>query len=521
MSSHGGSLAYGLPPEISRLLYTNDPRVDYQVAEIKNSLGIARTLKDELGLKITQLRMDLVRLEREELHATRHISRCEFALAPVRRVPPEILSEIFHCYVDLLGDQHECVDVKHGVWLLAHICSYWRTVALSTPQLWSSCGYACDTRVRNVVPLIQAWLKHAANHPLSIRFRCTTNTFPNHRAAVCQCPNAVKAFAEHHLQWSELNFCVPASFYSHRAFEHTFPILRKLKITAFLSQVILDNMITILTVFATNVPQLREVSLHDFAHWPVRMILPWKQLTSYSGAVIANASILKNSPDLLECTFYPSARADVTPSFRLTEPLVHSNLRHLHLHFRSLRPELVTLPALQSLRLSADDISILQSVERLLQRSMASPVSLTIDDFGFSPELVAVLAAAPSVAHLTICAIANETISVSVTDQFFAFFMEGADTPPLLPGLRTLTIQNLVFGETFVRMVRSRCISDTSNDNNNAWMGNGTTGHLESLTIADVGDTHISHLLDIKRLRSEAGLKLFGEEALAAVRILG
>ncbi|KAJ6537793.1 hypothetical protein B0H19DRAFT_962061, partial [Mycena capillaripes] len=166
--SNEGNLAYGLPPDISRLLYTNDPRVDYQVAEIANSLGIARTLKDRLGLQITQMRMDLMRLEREELHATRHISRCEFALAPIRRIPTEILSEIFLCYVDLLGDKHECMDVKHGVWLLAHICSYWRVVALSTPELWTSCNFTCERACKNAHALVRSWLHHAGNRPLSI-----------------------------------------------------------------------------------------------------------------------------------------------------------------------------------------------------------------------------------------------------------------------------------------------------------------------------------------------------------------
>ncbi|KAJ7225065.1 hypothetical protein B0H12DRAFT_990132, partial [Mycena haematopus] len=139
-----------------------------QVAEIKSSLAIARTLKDKLGLQLTQMRMDVMRLEREELHASRHVSRCEFALAPVRRIPAEILSEIFLCYVDLLGDQHQCVDVKHGVWLLAHICSYWRLVALSTSELWSSCGFSCDKPGRDPLSLVQDWLNYSGNRPLSI-----------------------------------------------------------------------------------------------------------------------------------------------------------------------------------------------------------------------------------------------------------------------------------------------------------------------------------------------------------------
>ncbi|KAJ7466020.1 hypothetical protein FB451DRAFT_1041286, partial [Mycena latifolia] len=149
-----------------RLLYTNDPRVDHQVAEITNSLDIARTLKSSLSDQITEIRMNLMRLEREELHASRHIERCVFALAPVRRVPLEILAHIFLCYTNLLG-KVESVEVKNGVWILGHICSYWRAVALSTPDLWTSFRSLSPSH-EGAPPLVQAWLDRAGNRPLSI-----------------------------------------------------------------------------------------------------------------------------------------------------------------------------------------------------------------------------------------------------------------------------------------------------------------------------------------------------------------
>jgi hypothetical protein len=46
-------------------------------------------------------------------------------------------------------------------------------------------------------------------------------------------------------------------------------------------------------------------------------------------------------------------------------------------------------------------------------------------------------------------------------------------------------------------------------------MGEGT--RLEALTISDVRNTHISHLLRMKDLEAKAGLKFF-DESLAGVR---
>ncbi|KAJ6547718.1 hypothetical protein B0H10DRAFT_1851948, partial [Mycena sp. CBHHK59/15] len=167
MSNRGAPLPYGLPLDLTHLLYTNDPRVDYQVAKIAHSLAVARTLKSRLALEITDLRMNLMRLEREELHVARHIDHCEFALAPVRRVPTEILAHIFMSYADLVRGT-SCVDVVHGVWKLGYICSYWRTVALTTPELWTAFEFSCDTRVPGSRALAEAWLERTGTRPLSV-----------------------------------------------------------------------------------------------------------------------------------------------------------------------------------------------------------------------------------------------------------------------------------------------------------------------------------------------------------------
>ncbi|KAJ7728880.1 hypothetical protein B0H16DRAFT_1470269 [Mycena metata] len=356
------------------------PTVDYQVAEIAQSLHTARALKDSLSLEITQLRMQLMRMEREEMHATRHILRCEFALAPIRRIPPEVLSQIFLCYSDLLGDSHDCLDVAHGVWLLGHICSHWRAVALSTPELWTSCNFSCRRGKRNALALVDVRLERTKTRPLCIRFHCLHGTSEDQRKS--RCLQIMGAFIAHCSQWSELEIKVAPSFYSAKQMDdlrHKIPNLRKLHIigTFFIDPRLRMNMITAFTI----APRLHSVTLESFDLWSINVALEWKQLASYSGSVQASPMILQDAPNLVDCTFYQSIPPTPgTSTLGLTRPRTHQ-LRHLHLHAGSCRPELLTLPALQSLRTSAVDIPILQSLERLLQRSMASLRTLHIDDF--------------------------------------------------------------------------------------------------------------------------------------------
>ncbi|KAK7038399.1 hypothetical protein R3P38DRAFT_2615565 [Favolaschia claudopus] len=518
----GGGLVYGLPEDINRLLHTNDPRVDYQVDAIKNSLGVALDLKEKIALQITHMRMDLMRLEREELHATRHIKLCDFALAPVRRMPPEVLSHIFLQYVALLEEEDsnepQITNIRNGVWVLTRICSYWRAVAITTPALWSTCRFRCGMKQKHTVDIVHEWLNRARTHPLSIRFESFTHL--EDHVIRCSCCSVLEAFVARSTRWVELELRVPKQFYSLPVLEflrNQLPSLKRLKIHALPSMHASDDdPVTWITIFDTA-PSLKAVDLKAFSSWDLRMVLPWTQITSFSGELLAQYNILREAPNVTHCTFYRVYTSSTPPQ---SVPVVH-NLQHLHLHAGSIRAGTLTLPALRSLIIPGNDNTILASVQSMLQSSMASSLtSLYIDQFTVNPEIMGVLTAAPSVTQLTIRAASMQ--SVSQTDWFFNAFVEHGDTPAILPALCTLDIKKLALGESFVRMLRGRCAPPTAEDasmeaeDHDHWQG----ARLESLTLSDVGNTHISHLLEIKKLGTEVGLKL-RDEGLSGVRILG
>lgn len=61
-------------------------------------------------------------------------------LAPIRRLPEEILSEIFQTV-------HQ--DLEIGSWTLTQVCRVWRVVAFDTPSLWSNVKYSPKAQSRN------------------------------------------------------------------------------------------------------------------------------------------------------------------------------------------------------------------------------------------------------------------------------------------------------------------------------------------------------------------------------------
>ncbi|KAG7440585.1 uncharacterized protein BT62DRAFT_822915, partial [Guyanagaster necrorhizus] len=74
------------------------------------------------------------RLLAERSHAAVKLAKYRYFIAPIRRVPNEILSEIFSF---TCADMSDSVDIVSGApWVLSHVCSLWRSICLSSPRLW-------------------------------------------------------------------------------------------------------------------------------------------------------------------------------------------------------------------------------------------------------------------------------------------------------------------------------------------------------------------------------------------------
>ncbi|KAL1699645.1 hypothetical protein EV121DRAFT_295984 [Schizophyllum commune] len=58
-------------------------------------------------------------------------------LAPVRRLPPEILAEIVLFLIVLLRGEDEADELLVMNSTVARVCAFWRQVAYTTPRLWT------------------------------------------------------------------------------------------------------------------------------------------------------------------------------------------------------------------------------------------------------------------------------------------------------------------------------------------------------------------------------------------------
>ncbi|KAL0564717.1 hypothetical protein V5O48_017323, partial [Marasmius crinis-equi] len=103
----------------------------------------------------------------------RDIARYSSLHSPVRKLPPEILRRIFSftCAEDHLNTP----PLKSPTYAfhLSSVCSRWREVTLSSPELWAKLSFNLSERA--AIPARLA-ISHSQQHPLSLQVRATDDT---------------------------------------------------------------------------------------------------------------------------------------------------------------------------------------------------------------------------------------------------------------------------------------------------------------------------------------------------------
>ncbi|KXN86042.1 hypothetical protein AN958_10599 [Leucoagaricus sp. SymC.cos] len=157
-------------------------------AYIQRTLKAIAQLDWEIGR--TNAILEMLVLEREKL--VEMVEEHKALLSPWRRMPDDVLGEIFLRCEKGVGGSGDCgggggsggresdaeadsipdsFDPVSGPLLISQICRRWRTKALNTPELWSTIRIRVgrgDLQESRRLPLLDAWLKRSANHPLSI-----------------------------------------------------------------------------------------------------------------------------------------------------------------------------------------------------------------------------------------------------------------------------------------------------------------------------------------------------------------
>ena len=242
--------------------------------------------------EITQLQAALDELVNKRVKLQQSIWETQALLAPVRRIPSEILSQIIA--LSLPKKRH---TEKSGAIALTHsqVCTYWRGVALSMKGLWSTIRLNLPPR-KHSLAILQAYLTRSGNSPLTL-ILCESQAVMLKQTSTANF--IIDLIAAESSRWKSVDFTLSPTLFNRLS-----PIRGKLKQLESLTlgvpyQVWTRDLLQSDFDMFTLAPKLCKVHIVNPLE-PTIIRIPWKQITHYatSSAVQNITSLFRILPQL-------------------------------------------------------------------------------------------------------------------------------------------------------------------------------------------------------------------------------
>ncbi|KAJ7022138.1 hypothetical protein C8F04DRAFT_1012626 [Mycena alexandri] len=354
------------PPGLTRLVECN-----LAPSTLESNMVTAYT--DEVEAQIALVDRATAFLSQRRADLEESLKTAQAIRSPMRRLPPEILGEIF----TFAGLDAGFLTFDSAPWLLTRICRHWSAVCLATPKLWSTLVLNLDgPEPPGMVALTKLHLQRSANVPLSVQF--------SEEDGVKSSSPILEAIISHSDRWRIADVYL------------TLPLLNQItsirgrlsSLTQFMvsvdyaasDSVELDAEFWNILTIAPNLQFLRAHSWDMRTMRPTPFTVAWNRLTRLSTTFASNTealSILRQLSDIVECKF----------AFTMTDPLQMDSpvIRLPHLRFLGLqiqdpqdaqvgRPgsmyssmlDFLVTPCLQSLATddTADESAVLGLIDR-------------------------------------------------------------------------------------------------------------------------------------------------------------
>ncbi|KZP18949.1 hypothetical protein FIBSPDRAFT_1045881 [Athelia psychrophila] len=341
---------------------------------------------------------------------------------PIHRLPPELLSEIIY---QSTPPRYGGIRERRKILALSHVCRHWRSVALSTPSLWTFIYLQCmESTFDRELDCARAWLSRSRQLPISVILEMMDVVAPSVEAAF-------RVLTPHCARWRE--FSLPVRFLGLHILSSVrgnLPLLESAEFSVSISHELSDAFVI--------APRLRRLRLH--LRDPLRSLVlvknvPWMQLTH----VELDTYITPAVHDIIaSASNVVCLRVYLRDHVRGAEPqtITHPNISTLDVgghdddNAASCLMDHLVLPALRRLVLSQP----WKCAIFLVARSACTLSSLKIPMFN-GCDFVALLKLSPALQDLAITLVSADEWAVVVDALTFQGGMQ------LVPKLRSLDIR--------------------------------------------------------------------------------
>ncbi|KAJ6595112.1 hypothetical protein DFH09DRAFT_1357844 [Mycena vulgaris] len=438
--------------DFTHLLASNDVPLDAEVTTLRKLVVDEQVRVHALNAQIDSLRVaTLAQLVQERTEILELDRGHESILSPVRRMPPELLCEIFVLlppHTRRIGAE----EIQQPPWYLGHICRVWRRAALSYPFLWNGIEICFpDSRLfeaSNLYPpsMIETQFLRSAQAPLDITLDFDVNADPELLHLLCL----------HSNRWRSL--CLSVVGLTHDTalglLQGQFLLLERLAFTFYQDS---DELFPAVSLNFAIAPNLRKVTLTDprLLRGSPPLIIPWRQITHYRGTYSTERQleILRDAAGLVQCGLglvnaHAQLAGDELESVTLTL------LRRLYVESASILDHL-TAPLLEGL--VVEYYFSLVPIITFVDRSSCQLTTL----FLLSSTISAAIAVLQNISTLTYLHITNDHKDRQKLQDLFDAMAVSAPPSVLCPSLTSFVfglrgISSAGCGDAFLSMVRSR-----------------------------------------------------------------
>ncbi|KAJ7654593.1 hypothetical protein DFH06DRAFT_1047328 [Mycena polygramma] len=330
-----------------------------------SELLLIQSAVSDVDAQSVRLDEEISKLEKKRASLSIRRAQNKVILSSLRRMPAEVLAEIFLWTLPSITRALDLrrFDVAASPWVLTHISSRWRAVAISTPSLWSwiIINYS-SPQSSSPYPMSFVETQIQRAQKLKIHFYCGKE-FPL-RPQI----QMFELLTQHSSRWEELGLGLSANMVPYlAALSDRIPSLKRLWIRCYHGATSLVDSIDCFQ----SAPALIDVGLyHDDRHFQIP--LPMHLLTRYqmtvSGTWEQHGALLKLAPNLVEAHVDIEVEDESWPDPDETIELVH--LRRLYVSDSGFL-DYINAPILEDLALfvRSHNTSDLEHITPFLERS--------------------------------------------------------------------------------------------------------------------------------------------------------
>ncbi|KAJ7289556.1 hypothetical protein C8J57DRAFT_1213890 [Mycena rebaudengoi] len=395
--------------------------------------------------KISRVQNQLISFMRERDELRAYAAGCASVFSPIRRVPNEVLVEIFAMCSQPseisagTTPQEEIYRLrKQDLSRLLQVCSYWNHVVMSTSQ------YRAIVR-----DILTTSLRRGGSFPLQI------SVYAGHDAQQHQW--GFELLSQHSHRWRRVSLALSLPFLTFLASARgRFPLLEELEINGW------DRWPENPDIFAIA-PRLTTLTLNISArHIPPNLPLPWEQLMKIKCCHFVTAWLPNILPFLARLPIGAELQLQIggyaSPLVR-DFPTAASNISSLRVMLSSANLGTAVGQIIQSL-IAPRTRTVRSSLKDTLE--MLELKCLTIID----AELIQCLSELPLLQTLSLSDSLHTPASsdhILLTDDLFHGLALRPDIPPLIPDLQSFEILSLFHfsAQAYRDFVRSRIVPGT------------------------------------------------------------